>query len=130
AARAREHAAVPAQTHRQPAGRRPRAARDAGQALPGPTDRRHARARGRGVSAPATWRATVLGAGTMGTGIAQLLLQAGAGVSLIDPVEAALERSRLTLQDLFERLHAKGRLAEDPGSLLSRLRLGHDHDLM
>lgn len=74
--------------------------------------------------------AAVLGAGTMGTGIAQLLLQAGASVSLIDPAEAALERARLSLLNLFERLHAKGRLAEEPGSLLSRLRLGRDHDLM
>lgn len=73
-----------------------------------------------------TLRAAVLGAGTMGTGIAQLLLQAGAAVALVDPSPAALERARASLGDLFARLAAKGRLEDDPGALLARLSTAGD----
>lgn len=79
---------------------------------------------------PRPLTATVLGAGTMGTGIAQLLLQAGARVSLIDPSDDALRRARSSLGELFEKLRAKGRLEADPEHLLERLRLGPDHALM
>lgn len=63
----------------------------------------------------------VLGAGTMGRGIAQLLLQAGADVVLVDPSEEALSRARAALNDTFEMLAAKGRLSTPPGRLLVRL---------
>jgi 3-hydroxybutyryl-CoA dehydrogenase len=63
----------------------------------------------------------VLGAGTMGTGIAQLLLQSGAEVALVDPSAAQLERSVASLGEVFSRLAAKGRLEEAPGALLARL---------
>lgn len=63
----------------------------------------------------------VLGAGTMGRGIAQLLLQAGADVVLVDPQNEVLSRARASLNDTFEMLAAKGRLHEAPTALLSRL---------
>ncbi len=76
------------------------------------------------------FRAAVLGAGTMGTGIAQLLLQAGASVALVDPSEDAMQRARGGLAELFERLHAKGRLADEPAALLARLKTGTEQELV
>ncbi|MFA5550442.1 MAG: 3-hydroxyacyl-CoA dehydrogenase NAD-binding domain-containing protein [Trueperaceae bacterium] len=63
----------------------------------------------------------VLGAGTMGRGIAQLLLQAGADVVLVDPQADALSRARAALNDTFDMLAAKGRLNAAPAELLARL---------
>ena len=63
----------------------------------------------------------VLGAGTMGRGIAQLLLQAGADVVLVDPQAEALSRARAALNDTFSMLAAKGRLNAAPTELLARL---------
>lgn len=68
----------------------------------------------------------VLGAGTMGRGIAQLLLQAGADVVLVDPQEEALSRARATLNDTFEMLAGKSRLDEAPAALLRRLTTAAD----
>ena len=66
-------------------------------------------------------RSAVLGAGTMGRGIAQLLAGAGGRVVLIDPDPAALHAAREALADVFEMLAAKGRLAETPAGVLGRL---------
>lgn len=63
----------------------------------------------------------VLGAGTMGVGIAQLLLQAGASVVLIDPNEDALAASLTTLTNTFRMLAAKQRLPEEASALTARL---------
>lgn len=68
----------------------------------------------------------VLGAGTMGRGIAQLLLQAGADVVLVDPQAEALSRARAALNDTFEMLAGKGRLDEAPAALLRRLTTATD----
>ena len=53
----------------------------------------------------------VVGAGTMGAGIAQLCLQAGHEVLLHDVDEAAIARGRVRIADGLGRLEAKGRLA-------------------
>ncbi len=66
--------------------------------------------------------AVVLGAGTMGRGIAQLLLQAGSQVILCDADAAALERAERGLAAIFTMLDAKGRLEERPEALMGRLR--------
>ena len=50
-----------------------------------------------GATPPATNRAAVIGAGTMGTGIAQVLAAAGIDVTLVDPDASALERAEKTL---------------------------------
>lgn len=64
----------------------------------------------------------VVGAGTMGRGIAQLLLQAGATVTLIDPSEEALAGATRDLESTLRMLESKRRLAEPPAALLGRLR--------
>ncbi len=63
----------------------------------------------------------VLGAGTMGRGIAQLALQAGAYVTVIDPAENIHDEARRALADTFTMLAGKGRLSEAPEALLARL---------
>jgi 3-hydroxybutyryl-CoA dehydrogenase len=60
----------------------------------------------------------VLGAGTMGAGIAQLAAQAGARTLLHDPVEAALGHGLENARARIERGIEKGRLRRDAiGSL-------------
>jgi 3-hydroxybutyryl-CoA dehydrogenase len=51
----------------------------------------------------------VIGAGTMGAGIAQLALGTGAETFLVDPVEGALERGQAIIDKGLERWAAKGR---------------------
>jgi 3-hydroxybutyryl-CoA dehydrogenase len=51
----------------------------------------------------------VIGAGTMGAGIAQLALGTGAETFLVDPVEGAIERGQETIRKGLERWAAKGR---------------------
>ena len=65
--------------------------------------------------------AVVLGAGTMGRGITQLLLQAGAPVLLVDPQPGAAAGAKAALGDTFSMLRSKGRLAAAPDSLLEWL---------
>jgi 3-hydroxybutyryl-CoA dehydrogenase len=68
----------------------------------------------------------VIGAGTMGAGIAQVCLQAGHEVLLYDVDEAAIERGRGRIGDGIDRLVAKGRLAEaDAATMLERIRDAH-----
>lgn len=54
----------------------------------------------------------IVGAGTMGSGIAQIAAQAGCQVVLVDASEDALARSENTLNKVFSRLVEKGRLTE------------------
>ena len=69
----------------------------------------------------------VVGAGTMGAGIAQLALTAGNEVILHDVDDAALERARQRIAEGLERVAAKGRLPDDDvGTTLARLRDAHD----
>jgi 3-hydroxybutyryl-CoA dehydrogenase len=57
----------------------------------------------------------VVGAGTMGAGIAQLAAAAGARTLLHDPVPEALERGLWQVADGLDRWRAKGRLEREPG---------------
>jgi 3-hydroxybutyryl-CoA dehydrogenase len=65
------------------------------------------------VAASQDWGQTlvvgVVGAGTMGAGIAQLALGTGAETFLVDPVEGAIERGEATIRKGLERWAAKGR---------------------
>lgn len=54
----------------------------------------------------------VLGAGTMGSGIAQLAARAGAQTLLFDPIPEALEKGRERALEGLRREAAKGRLSE------------------
>ena len=66
----------------------------------------------------------VVGAGTMGAGIAQLSAAAGIETRLHDPVPEALDRGMANLRDGVERMQAKGTLvgidAAQAGRLASR----------
>ncbi|HSK79983.1 MAG TPA: 3-hydroxybutyryl-CoA dehydrogenase [Thermoanaerobaculia bacterium] len=65
----------------------------------------------------------VVGAGTMGHGIAQVAAQSGYEVLLVDVVPAALERGRASIGKGYERLVSKGKLsAEDRDAALGRLK--------
>jgi 3-hydroxybutyryl-CoA dehydrogenase len=54
----------------------------------------------------------VVGAGTMGSGIAQVCATAGHAVTLVDVVPAALDRGLNTIRGSLTKLAAKGRLSE------------------
>src|ERR1700733_7286767 len=56
-------------------------------------------------------RIGVIGAGTMGNGIAQAFAQAGFSVQLVDIAPPVLDRARATIAASLERFVAKGRLA-------------------
>ncbi len=65
----------------------------------------------------------VIGAGTMGSGIAQVFAQAGHAVTMIDVAPAPLEKGLATIQRSMARLVEKGRLSEETRSAaLARLR--------
>ena len=67
-------------------------------------------------------RAAVIGAGTMGNGIAHVFAQHGWQVSLIDTVPAALEKATATIRTNLERQVKKGSLAPDaPSDILGRI---------
>nr|WP_299207641.1 3-hydroxyacyl-CoA dehydrogenase NAD-binding domain-containing protein [uncultured Brumimicrobium sp.] len=58
----------------------------------------------------------VLGAGTMGAGIAQVAAQSGHRVVLVDVNENALTKAKASLQKIIERLIEKGKWTEDFGN--------------
>lgn len=65
----------------------------------------------------------VVGAGTMGSGIAQVAAQAGYDVILYDVFPAALERALGNFRSIFTRLVEKGRMAPaDLEATLARIR--------
>jgi 3-hydroxybutyryl-CoA dehydrogenase len=67
----------------------------------------------------------VLGAGTMGRGIAQVLAQNGYKVSLIDPVESQWEKALASIDKGLAKLVEKGVIPEKE-SILSRIAPGPD----
>ena len=73
----------------------------------------------------------VVGAGTMGNGIAQVFAQAGFDVRLQDVEPVALDRAKATIERSLETLVAKGQLqAGDRDAALARLTTGTDLDAM
>ncbi|HEX5039844.1 MAG TPA: 3-hydroxyacyl-CoA dehydrogenase NAD-binding domain-containing protein [Candidatus Limnocylindria bacterium] len=65
----------------------------------------------------------VLGAGTMGAGIAQVAAEAGLEVLVHDPVDGATERARSRVDGFLQRKVAKGELqATDAADAVARLR--------
>jgi 3-hydroxybutyryl-CoA dehydrogenase len=66
----------------------------------------------------------VVGAGTMGAGIAQLAAAAGARTLLHDPVAEARERGLRQIADGLERWRDKGRLEREPGEVAAVEELG------
>jgi 3-hydroxybutyryl-CoA dehydrogenase len=69
----------------------------------------------------------VLGAGTMGRGIAQVAVEAGLAVTLVDPVPGAVERGRQAIGSAWARAVERGRLApEQRDALVDRLTASSD----
>ena len=67
-------------------------------------------------------RVVVIGAGTMGNGIAHVFAQSGHTVTLVDVHAAALDRAQATIDRNLDRLVAKERIsAEDKAATLARL---------
>jgi 3-hydroxybutyryl-CoA dehydrogenase len=76
-------------------------------------------------------RIGVVGAGTMGNGIAQVFAQAGFQVRLCDAVPAALDRARGSIEKSLGRFVDKGKLAAaDRDAALGRLTTGSDLDAL
>src|SRR5688572_12923117 len=64
----------------------------------------------------------VVGAGTMGSGIAQVFAQAGFGVRLVDVSEPLLDRARLGVEKSLEKFVEKGKVSSaDRDAALGRL---------
>lgn len=64
----------------------------------------------------------VVGAGTMGTGIAQVAAASGFEVVLNDVGEDYLRRSLATMDKSLAKLAEKGKITEDKGKILSRIK--------
>src|SRR5690242_2593640 len=70
-------------------------------------------------------RIGVIGAGTMGNGIAQVFAQSGYEVRLCDAAPAALDRARSTIEKSLGKFVEKGKLAAaDRDAALGRLTTG------
>src|SRR2546423_10268015 len=67
----------------------------------------------------------VVGAGTMGNGIAQVFAQAGFSVRLVDIAQPMLDRARASIQKSLGKFVEKGTLAAaDRDAAMSRLTTG------
>ena len=74
-------------------------------------------------------RVAVVGAGTMGNGIAHVFAQHGWHVSLIDSAAPALEKATATIRGNLERQVKKGTLSADaPAEVLERIKTGTSLD--
>ena len=76
-------------------------------------------------------RVGVVGAGTMGNGIAQVFAQAGFEVRLCDQVPAAIDRAKAGIEKSLARFVEKGKLtAADRDAAVGRLTAGSDLDAL
>lgn len=63
----------------------------------------------------------VIGAGQMGSGIAQVLAQFGMEVVLQDINEAGLQKARATIEKSLQKLLEKGKITEQPNIVMGRI---------
>ncbi len=70
----------------------------------------------------------VIGAGTMGSGIAQAAATSGYRVTLIDVFPAALEKGLATIQKSVGKLHEKGRLTDAQKASADRITPAGDYE--
>lgn len=68
----------------------------------------------------------VIGAGTMGSGIAQTAAMAGYTISMLDISPVQLDRGLATIRKSLAKLRDKGRLAEGEEAVLHRIKPDHD----
>jgi 3-hydroxybutyryl-CoA dehydrogenase len=69
---------------------------------------------------------TVIGAGTMGSGIAQAAATAGYIVSMVDVLPAQLERGQAAIKKSVHKLVEKGRLTAEQAAAVDRIHTGSD----
>lgn len=73
----------------------------------------------------------VIGAGTMGNGIAQVCAQAGFDVTLLDIAQGALDKALATIGKNLDRQVSKGTLSEDDKfAALGRIRISTDYGVL
>ncbi|BCQ60964.1 3-hydroxybutyryl-CoA dehydrogenase [Pseudomonas sp. Boi14] len=73
----------------------------------------------------------VIGAGTMGNGIAQVCAQAGFDVTLLDIAQGALEKALATIGKNLDRQVSKGTLGKDDKlAALGRIRISTDYGVL
>jgi 3-hydroxybutyryl-CoA dehydrogenase len=73
----------------------------------------------------------VVGAGTMGNGIAQVFAQAGCHVRVVDALPPALDRAKHTIEKSLAKFVEKGKLAAaDRDAVLARLSFGGSLDAL
>ncbi|MGE8350186.1 MAG: 3-hydroxybutyryl-CoA dehydrogenase [Pseudomonas protegens] len=73
----------------------------------------------------------VIGAGTMGNGIAQVCAQAGFDVTLLDIAQGALEKALATIGKNLDRQVSKGSLSEDDKrAALGKIRISTDYSVL
>ena len=76
-------------------------------------------------------RVGVVGAGTMGNGIAQVFAQAGFDVRLVDAAAGALDRARASIEKNLSKLVEKGRLTiAERDATIERLATGTSVDAL
>jgi 3-hydroxybutyryl-CoA dehydrogenase len=68
----------------------------------------------------------VVGAGTMGNGIAQVAATTGYAVTMLDVIPAALERGLATIKKSVGKLHEKDRLSAEQAAAVDRIRTSTD----
>jgi len=68
----------------------------------------------------------VIGAGQMGSGIAQVAAQSKFQVFLMDNSEPAVQRAKAGIQKSLEKLHSKNKLNEKPEEILARIQFRSD----
>ena len=67
-------------------------------------------------------KVSVIGAGTMGNGIAQVFAQKGTDVILVDTFPDAIKKALETMKSSLEKLQRKGAIREYPNIVLSRIK--------
>src|SRR5436190_6110654 len=76
-------------------------------------------------------RVGVIGAGTMGNGIAQVFAQSGYEVTLADAIPAALDRAKSTIEKSLAKFVEKGKMtAPDRDAALGRLQTSSSIDAL
>ncbi|HET7451414.1 MAG TPA: 3-hydroxyacyl-CoA dehydrogenase NAD-binding domain-containing protein, partial [Thermoanaerobaculia bacterium] len=69
---------------------------------------------------PSVRRVLIVGAGTMGRGIAALCASRGFDVALHDPVPAALDAAPGAIAALLEKARARGKMTEEEARTAAR----------
>ena len=73
-------------------------------------------------------RVSVIGAGTMGSGIAQVFAMAGHEVTLIDIFPDAIKKGRVNIEKSLSKLSEKGSIKLSPNQILDMIKFSSSYD--